>query len=144
MRLPKLLFLALPVLLAFGACRVEPVEPGGGTPSPRLTGNQETDRGTLERLDREAAALAHTEGCASSGECRSAPVGSRPCGGPRHYLPYCPLTTDVPALERKLAQIEAFERAFNEKYQLASTCEFRTPPELEVVGGACRAATGGR
>ncbi|HEY0972658.1 MAG TPA: hypothetical protein VGE02_16940 [Gemmatimonadales bacterium] len=141
-----LLPFVLPALLLLGACRAEPVDPSGnprsGNPrAARLTGDQEADRATLQRLDGEAADIARTDGCSSAAECRSAPVGVRACGGPRHYLPYCPATTDEAALNRKLAEIEEFERAFNERYRIVSTCEYRMPPQLELSGGACRAVT---
>ena len=140
MRLPKLLFLALPAILALGACRVEPVEPGGGTPLTRLTGNRQADEATLQRLETEARDLARTEGCSSVEQCRSAPAGVRACGGPRYYLPYCPVTTDLATLERKLGQLATFERAFNEKYGIGSICVVAPLPQLELSNGACRAA----
>jgi len=60
------------------------------------------DTSRIARLEREARALAHAEGC-TAGACRTAPVGSRPCGGPRTYLVYCAATTDSAALFAKLA-----------------------------------------
>lgn len=140
MRRPKLLLLALPLLLASVACRVEPVEPGGGAPAPRLTGNRQADESSLQRLEREARDLARTEGCSAVEQCRTLPVGAKACGGPRYHLPYCPLSTDVDALERKLAQLERFERSFNERYGIVSTCDLAMPPRLELSGGACRVA----
>jgi hypothetical protein len=102
--------------------------PGESSPDP-----------TVQRLEREAMALARTSGCTTADQCRAAPVGSRPCGGPRYYLPYCSLTTDSAALFRKLEEVKRAEEDYNRRNQLASTCEFRMPPDLEVAGGACRA-----
>ena len=93
----------------------------------------------IRGLEREAMLLAKTTGCSAPGQCAAAPVGSRPCGGPRYYLAYCPLTTDADALFAKLAQIRAAEEEYNRRHQLVSTCEFRMPPELELGNGACRA-----
>ena len=93
----------------------------------------------VRRLEREAIALARAGGCATAQQCRSAPVGSRPCGGPRYYVPYCPLTTDSAALFAKLAEMARAEEDYNRRQGLASTCEFRSAPELEVSAGACRA-----
>ena len=92
----------------------------------------------LHRLEREAVALAKAEGCASAGQCRSAPVGNRPCGGPRYYVAYCPLTTDSAALFAKLGELSRAEGEYNQKNGLASTCEMRLPSELALVGGSCR------
>ena len=52
----------------------------------------------LSRLEREARALARTDGCDSLAQCRTAPVGWRSCGGPRTYLVYCAATTDTVTL----------------------------------------------
>ena len=99
----------------------------------------EPDTGRIARLEREARALAHTEGCAA-GQCRTAPVGSRPCGGPREYLVYCAATTDSAALFGKLAELARGEEEFNRRNQMMSTCEFRTPPNVRLSGGRCSAA----
>ena len=126
------------------ACRTERIGATDGPPLPGdsrvvVSGDQTADRATLARLENEAKALARTDGC-RAGECAAAPVGAKACGGPRYYLPYCRLTTDVPALNRKLEEIRAFERAFNERYGIVSTCEFAVPPEVAPVDGVCRAA----
>jgi hypothetical protein len=102
---------------------------------------QETDQEGIQRLEREARALARTDGCQSGGDCRAAPVGVRPCGGPREYVVYCARTTDSVALYRKLDELARAERAYNVKQGLFSTCEFRTPPRVVASGGSCRAAT---
>jgi hypothetical protein len=94
------------------------------------------DTSTIARLEREARALAHAEGCAADG-CRTAPVGSRPCGGPREYLVYCAATTDSAALFAKLAELARAEEAFNTANGMASTCEYRMPPNVAVQGGRC-------
>ena len=152
----RVVLLVASALLAAVACRVEPVTadggpegdaPGDGTQPPAsqtpvaLTGDQAADRAQLARLEEEAKRLARTDGCRTAGDCAAAPVGAKACGGPRYYLPYCRLSTDSAALYRKLGEIERFERAFNERYDVASTCEFVVPPDLQVVAGACRAAT---
>jgi hypothetical protein len=101
---------------------------------------QETGEQRVQRLEREARALARADGCTSGGECRAAPVGDRPCGGPRTYLVYCARTTDSVALYRKLDELAEAERAHNQAQGLASTCEFRLPPRLVAGLGSCRAA----
>lgn len=94
----------------------------------------------LRRLEREAAALARRTGCEQGSDCRTAPVGNRPCGGPRYYLTYCARTTDSVSLFRKLDELARAEGAYNQREGLASTCEFRMPPEVVASGGSCRAA----
>lgn len=114
--------------------------PAGQQPSPRIGFDTATDP-ALRRLEREATALAKTDGCATVDQCRSAPVGSRPCGGPRFYLPYCRVTTDSAALFAKLAELARAEEDANRRSGAVSTCEFRMPPDLEIAGGTCRAKT---
>ena len=124
-----------------GACTQAPVSanpsdnssPGTNT---GVAGTQDSDWSAILKLEEEAKAIAKVSGCTSS-ECRTAPVGSRACGGPRYYLPYCAKTTDSVALYRKLDEVAKAEQAYNKKYNLASTCEFRMPPTVEAVGGSC-------
>ena len=107
-----------------------------------LTGDQKADWAQIVALENEAKALAKTDGCSTAGECRTAPVGSRACGGPRYYLVFCSRTTDSVALFKKLDAVAAAEREFNSKYQIMSTCEFRLPPKVALSGASCQAQTG--
>jgi hypothetical protein len=142
-RFPTLALLALPAALLLGACGGGLLDPDDGLPrQSRVTGDRPTDEATRRRLEDEAAALARTDGCGSVEECASIPMGVKGCGGPRYYLPYCPLTTDVPALTRKVAELEAFERAFNVKYGVVSTCDYVSPPPMRFEGAACHFTPG--
>src|SRR5438445_13577781 len=60
-------------------------------PLPRDTGPDPRPR--LARLEREARALAKLDGCATAGDCRTAPMGWRGCGGRRPHLVYCRAST---------------------------------------------------
>jgi hypothetical protein len=103
---------------------------------------QESDSAKVARLERESRALVHADGCTAS-QCRTAPLGSRPCGGPREYLVYCAATTDSAALFAKLAELARAEEAWNQARGLASTCEYRMPPGTAVQGGRCVAVPAG-
>ncbi len=103
-------------------------------------GSQEADWAAIVALENNAKAIAKTSGCSTLSECRTAPVGNRACGGPRYYIPYCAQSTDSVALFRKLDEVARAEDAYNRKYQIGSTCEFRMPPQLTFSGGECRAA----
>jgi len=118
---------------------------GGAQPPPSSVeqpaqppGPDNADWARILELEAEAKALVKTTGCSSGDQCRTAPVGSRACGGPRYYLVYCSRTTDSAALFRKLAEVESAERAYNTKYQIGSTCEFRMPPTVGLTAGACQ------
>jgi hypothetical protein len=102
-----------------------------------LTPEQQTEWNRIEALEAEARTIARIDGCVASTTCRTAPVGSRACGGPRYYIPWCSATTDSAALYGKLAQVAEAEQSFNRKHSMASTCEMRMPPEVVSSGGSC-------
>ena len=108
-----------------------------GGSSTGLTAAQQSDWNAIEALEAQSKAIAKIDGCATSSDCRSAPIGSRACGGPRYYIPWCAKTTDSVALYRKLDEVSAAEQAYNKKYNLVSTCEFRMPPSVVASGGSC-------
>jgi hypothetical protein len=130
---------------AFGGACNAPRQPA--TPAAQETAQKtapetapETAQERVQRLEREARALARADGCQSGGDCRAAPVGDRPCGGPRTYVVYCARATDSVALYRKLDELARAERAYNQEQGLASTCEFRMPPQVVASGGSCGTA----
>lgn len=104
-----------------------------------FTGDQKSDWNQIVALENQAKTLAKTDGCSSADQCRTAPVGSRACGGPRYYLVYCSKTTDSAALFKKLEAVAAAEQEYNKRYQLVSTCEFRMPPTVALIGSSCQA-----
>lgn len=115
---------------------------GGGESASRSAGAAAaSDTSQIARLEREARALAHADGCTAD-ECRTAPVGVRPCGGPRAYLVYCAARTDSAALFAKLAELARAEEAFNKQNEMMSTCEFRQPPTTRLQDGSCVAMPG--
>lgn len=128
--------LALIVACAPGAPGT-PADPGN--PKMVFTGNREADWTQIVALEDQAKALVKSGGCTDAGQCRTAPVGSRACGGPRYYLVYCSATTDSAALFAKLDAVAAAEREYNAHYNVASTCEFRMPPKVALSGGSCQA-----
>jgi hypothetical protein len=119
------------------------MRPSSTPPPPATTHDTNTqDQARLTQLEREARALARTDGCSTADACRTAPVGWRGCGGPRTYLVYCAATTDTAALFRKLQELEAAERRYNASSGMMSTCEFRTPPGVRLRGRSCREVPG--
>jgi hypothetical protein len=132
--------------LTLGACTQpkagSPAEPG--TEKIVFSGDQKADWAQVTALEDQAKAIVKTTGCSTAGECRTAPVGSRACGGPRYYLVYCAATTDSAALFRKLDAVAAAEREYNAHYNLVSTCEFRLPPKVALSGGSCQAQLAGQ
>ena len=132
------------IVMVLAACTQQTAGAPSGPDGDKivLTGDQKADWAQIVALENEAKALVKTDGCSSAGECRTAAVGSRACGGPRYYLVYCSRTTDSAALFKKLDAVAAAEREFNARYQLVSTCAFRMPPTVAVSGGSCQAQSG--
>jgi len=140
----RLKLVALLLSLALAGCAQQPAgnDPAASEPGVMpAEDQQERDWTEIERLEDEAKALVRASGCTSSEGCRTAPVGNRACGGPRYYLVYCAATTDSTALFAKLREVVDAENEYNEEYEIASTCEFRMPPEIAFSGGECRPAT---
>jgi len=115
------------------------VPAGPGSDQIVFTGDQKADWAQIVALEDQAKALVKANGCSSAGQCRTAPVGSRACGGPRYYMVYCSLTTDSAALFKRLDAVANAERAYNQRYNIASTCEFRMPPTVALSGASCQA-----
>lgn len=120
------------------------VPPPSSPPAPAIAADtNKADQAHLTQLEREARALAKTDGCASVNACRTAPVGWRGCGGPRTYLVYCAAATDTVALFRKLAELEAAEQDYSAKSGMMSTCEMRLPPRARLGGKRCTLESAG-
>jgi hypothetical protein len=115
---------------------VVPAGPGGD--KIIFTGDQKADWAQIVALEDQARALVKVNGCSSAAQCRTAAVGSRACGGPRYYLVYCSQTTDSAALFKKLDAVANAERAYNQHYNIVSTCEFRMPPTVALSGASCQ------
>lgn len=140
----RLRFVALLLSSALAGCAQQPAgnDPAASEPGVMpAEDQQERDWTEIERLEGEAKALVRASGCTSSEGCRTAPVGNRGCGGPRYYVVYCAATTDSTALFARLRDVVDAENEYNEEYEIASTCEFRMPPEIAFSGGECRPAT---
>lgn len=107
------------------------------TPPATVQDTNVAEQEHLTRLEHEARALAHTAGCDSLSQCRTAPVGWRSCGGPRDFVAYCAATTDTVALFRKLAELEAAEKEYNLRSGMMSSCIMRVPPHIALRAGRC-------
>jgi hypothetical protein len=91
------------------------------------SGNEASDRATLDEVRARARALASTTGC-TTGTCEVLGLGQKPCGGPWEYVAYCPTTTDGTALRAAATELARVERAFNERYGVVSDCSVTPYP----------------
>jgi cell division protein FtsB len=91
-----------------------------------------------EKLATEAKALANPSGCEKVEECEVAGFGHKACGGPREYITYCAKTTDVKALQGKLAELEKAEKTWQTETGEMSNCGLTRRPLPRFVDGQCR------
>ncbi len=91
-----------------------------------------------EQLAKEARALANPSGCAKVEECEVAGFGQKSCGGPREFIAYCARTTDVKALQAKLAELEKAELAWQTEAGIMSNCSLTRRPLPRLVEEMCR------
>ena len=125
--------------LLFGAC-ASPVPAPASKPPPSAStrSDQQSDWAEILKVEEQAKAIVRSNGCTSAGQCRTAAVGNRACGGPRYYLTYCAATTDTAQLTRLLERVRSMENAYNAKWGIVSTCEYRVAPKLRLSGGFCQ------
>ena len=144
--LTRLLGASAAVLVIVGCSETSETGPGDSVqigfagPGSASADSASADSTNIVRLESEALALVHNEGCDSVAQCRIAPVGAKPCGGPRFWITFCSLTTDSTALFRKLEELRIAEQAFNQAHGIISDCSVVSPPNLVVSAGSCRAA----
>ena len=94
----------------------------------------------VRELEQQARALAKADGCDRADQCAAAPVGAKPCGGPRAYLVYCKATTDEAALMRTLDELKRAEQDYNREAGLVSDCAMTMQPAVRLEGRTCTAA----
>lgn len=119
------------------AVDTRPAEGVEGQPIGDPGGAPQVTKERVAELESRAKAIAGVDGCTADGECRAAPVGAKPCGGPRYYLAYCARTTDSTALYRALEELRAAEEAYNRSEGMMGTCEYVETPKVALRGKAC-------
>lgn len=91
----------------------------------------------LRTRKAEARELVVATGCSTVERCDALPMGVRACGGPQEYVVFCRDTTDVPALESRLGEIDRIEHGYNVACGIASICILVAAPELVLNDGRC-------
>src|SRR5215207_7339650 len=103
---------ALISLIGLACASPAPRGADSATPNGQVAADDTT---RLAQLEREARALVRATACGAASSCRTAPVGSRACGGPRDYVVYCAASTDTVALLRKLEELRRADMEYNER-----------------------------
>ena len=100
---------------------------------------QEQDRYELEQLETEIEMLLSEEKCAENATCDFIAFGSKPCGGPWHYLVYS-TSINTELLKLKVAEYNNKEAIYNKKWSISSDCMAALPPKsAECIDGICAA-----
>lgn len=97
------------------------------------------DEARVRQLEQQVRSIARTDGCERADQCAAAPMGAKPCGGPRTYLVYCKATTDETALMRALDQLKRAEESYNRAAGLISDCGITPQPGVRLEGRTCTA-----
>ena len=134
MRTMRACALAVASLVVACARQEEPPAPAQ-TPSE----NRTVDEARVRELEQQARALATAYSCDRADQCAVAPLGVKPCGGPRTYLVYCKATTDEAALVRALDELKRAEEAYNRAAGLMSDCSVAPQPAVRLEGRTCTA-----
>jgi hypothetical protein len=111
---------------------------GGGAP-PEITGEtaQDRDLARLRAMEERIQLLIGAATCEADGECRSVPVGAKPCGGPRTYQIYSTRVTDSGKLLKRVAAHRALDVELNRKYGWTSDCSVVSEPAVSCREGRC-------
>lgn len=134
-RCEHLVLIAAVVVAAACARQEEP-------PAPEQQADDVTPTAArVQELEQKARTTARTDGCERLDQCATAPVGAKPCGGPRTYLVYCKATTNEDELFAALDELKRTEEAYNRAEGRISDCSLVTPPSVQLEGTSCVAAT---
>lgn len=81
--------------------------------------------------------------CDADAQCRTLPMGSKPCGGPESYLAWSSQQTPAEPLQTLAAQYAAARRAEAQRLGLLSNCMVVTDPGARCIAQHCvlRSAT---
>jgi hypothetical protein len=118
----------------------------GGVAPPEITGEtpEDRDRARLRAMEEQIQLLIGTATCEADAECRSVPVGAKPCGRPWTYQVYSTRVTDSRKLLERVAAHRALNVALNRKYGWSSDCSVVSEPAVSCREGRCAQGIGRR
>jgi len=99
--------------------------------------NESDDLAILAAMKTDVLLLVAEAGCSAIGECRSLPLGAKPCGGPWEYLIYSTTDTDTLKIEEKVNEHNEWNRVLNSRYGYISDCGIVGEPQLLCSKGKC-------
>lgn len=89
--------------------------------------DQEKEHQELMNVFTEIKNLSESVSCSDKSDWSFTAYGSKACGGPQGYIPYSN-QIDVNTFLTKVQLYTALEDAFNQKWQVISTCDVESPP----------------
>ena len=95
-------------------------------------------RTELDDLNIQIQTLIEDLSCNADDDCYTIAYGSKACGGPKTYLIYSSLATDVENLESLVEEYNQLEGEYNAEEDVISTCEIAMEPEISCTDGTCQ------
>jgi hypothetical protein len=99
--------------------------------------SERADTLSSNALRESIAQQVGTATCSSPAVCRTLPMGSKPCGGPRQYLVYSLAVTDSARLAADAARYNQAEAQRNREKSLVSDCSMLIQPQVSCVSRRC-------
>ena len=99
--------------------------------------NESDDLARLAALKTEVLLLVVEADCSGIGECRSLPLGAKPCGGPWEYLIYSTTNSDTLKIKEKVEEHNEWNSVLNNRYGYVSDCGITEEPQLLCLNGKC-------
>ena len=98
------------------------------------TGKGVADEAALLAQIRSAVGEAK---CSDTSQCRTLPIGEKPCGGPEQWLPYASAKASADQLKAWSAELSAAAKRRNQSSGMAGACQFTPDPGAACVAGRC-------
>ena len=99
--------------------------------------NESDDLARLAALKTEVLLVVGEADCSEIGECRSLPLGAKPCGGPWEYLIYSTTNSDTLRIKEKVEEYNEWNRVLNSRYGYVSDCGIAEEPQLLCLNRKC-------
>lgn len=92
-------------------------------------------------LRAQIAAAIGDAACSRDDQCRTLPVGHKPCGGPQSWMAWSTARSDGAALAALAERDAAAQRAEQERLGMRSTCSVVPDPGAACVAQRCTLRT---
>ena len=122
-RPPRLLGLALLCAWLVSACQAQPTQAAGAAAEAALA--------------QRIAAEIGTASCTRDAECRTLPMGNKPCGGPAGWVAWSATASRGEPLQAMATDLAALQRQRQAAEGMMSTCSVVPDPGARCEAGRC-------